>query len=218
VIGIDPVLDLPLNEGSGTTVYDRSGFNNHGTVYNAVWQKIWRDWILNFNGQNAYVSCGNPVSLDFATNDFTVEVWAKAFGGTYGRGIINKGGWGAVGYFISQAYSPANRYYFGVRDSAGYKYVALPLYETWDWTHIVGVKKTNYLEAWVNGVSVGTYSGTIGSLSSPTRNFEIGRSCDSYYFNGLIGVVHIFRKALTSQQIQVLANLFRGELRKPPSL
>ena len=188
---------------SGTTVYDDSGNNNNGTAYggpavvNGVIGKA-----LSFNGSNNYVGCGSGVNLDMAANDFTVAVWAKAAGGTYGKGIINKGGWGSIGYSIQQAYSPADKYYFVVKDSAGYKNIELGLSPVFDWTYIVGVKKANYIEAWVNGVKVGSWSGTIGSLSNPSKAFEIGRSAEPYYFNGLIDDVRIYGAALTQAQIQ----------------
>jgi len=63
-------------------------------------------------------------------------------------------------------------------------------------------KKTNYIEAYVNGVKVGSWSGTIGSLSNPTKKFEIGRSSDPYYFNGLIDGVRIYNQALSAEKIQ----------------
>ncbi|HQK58649.1 MAG TPA: prepilin-type N-terminal cleavage/methylation domain-containing protein [Candidatus Pacearchaeota archaeon] len=157
---------------------------------------------ISFDGTDDYLDCGNDASLNFDTSDFTVEVWAKALGGITGRGIINKGGWGSIGYSIQQAYSPADKYYFVVRDSAGYKSVALSLSQAWGWSHIVGVKKTNYIEAYVNGVKVGSWSGTIGSLSNPTKKFEIGRSSDPYYFNGLIDGVRIYNQALSAEKIQ----------------
>ena len=96
---------------------------------------------------------------------------------------------------VQQSFSPTNKYYFVVKDSGGYNSVYLSLDETWGWTHIVGIKTTNHLEAWVNGVKVGTYDGTIGSLSNTTKNFEIGRSSDPYYFNGTIDEVKIWNKS-----------------------
>ncbi|MDI6891330.1 MAG: hypothetical protein QMC83_10420, partial [Thermodesulfovibrionales bacterium] len=141
-----------FDEGAGQYAYDGSGNANNGTLTNGPkWTTGKSGGALSFDGIDDYVDCGNKPSLDFSTNDFTVEVWAKAVGGTFGRGIINKGGWDSIGYSIQQAYSPANTYYFVARDSVGYKYVNLSLYETWNWTHIVGIKTTNHLEAWVNG-------------------------------------------------------------------
>jgi len=43
--------------------------------------------VLTFDGSNDYLSAGAPANLDMTTNDFTVEVWAKADSGTYGRGF-----------------------------------------------------------------------------------------------------------------------------------
>ncbi|MEM0478358.1 MAG: LamG domain-containing protein [Candidatus Caldarchaeum sp.] len=37
------VLYLPMDEGSGSTVYDKSGNNNNGTIYGATWTQSWRD-------------------------------------------------------------------------------------------------------------------------------------------------------------------------------
>jgi len=186
----------------GNIAYDYSGNGNNGTIYGASLTNGKSGGALSFDGYNDYVDCGNNSSLDFDTGDFTIEVWAKANGGTYGRGIVNKGGWGSNGYYISQAYSPANKYYFGVRDDSGYKHVCLNLGETWGWTHIVGIKTTNHLEAWVNGVKVGSWDGTIGSLSNPTKNLEIGRSYNPYYFNGTIDEIRIYNRALTPAEIQ----------------
>ena len=158
-------------------------------------------YAMYFNGVNDYVDCGNPPVLDFATEDFTVEVWAKSFGGVFGRGVVNKGGWGTPGYSISEAYVPPDRYYFAVRDATTYRHVALPLTAIWDWKHVVGIKKTNYLEAWVNRARVGTLSATIGSLSNPAKSFEVGRSFDKYYFYGLICAVRVYSRALSAEEV-----------------
>jgi len=49
------VLNLPMEERSGTTVYDQSGFKNHGTIYGATWSygKIGRG--LSFDGVDDYI-------------------------------------------------------------------------------------------------------------------------------------------------------------------
>lgn len=184
-------IDALSVKSSSTILDDSSGNSNNGIIYGASRTDTdGGQWdgrsdvvfstgsALQFDGVNDYVDAGNAASLNFGTNDFTIELWAKAAGGTSARGIVNKGGWGSIGYSIQQAYSPANQYFFVVKDSVGYKYVFLPLYETWGWTHIVGIKKSNHLEAWVNGVKVGTYNGTIGSLSNPNKKFEVGRGAE----------------------------------------
>ncbi|MFA6096459.1 MAG: LamG-like jellyroll fold domain-containing protein [Candidatus Paceibacterota bacterium] len=199
-----PKVQLDWTNSANATSYDLLRSVSSPATINGVispFGDVGHGNILNFDGSDDYVNAGTSADLDMTTNDFTVEVWAKADGGTYGRGIVNKGGWGSTGYFISEAYSPSNRYSFGVKDSSGYKAVSLPLYETWGWTHIVGIKKTNHLEAWVNGSSAGEYNGTINTLSNPTKALEIGRSYNPYYFNGSVGEVRIYRRALSSTEV-----------------
>ncbi|MDP2672102.1 MAG: hypothetical protein Q8O68_01165, partial [Candidatus Daviesbacteria bacterium] len=121
---------------------DSSGNGNNGTVIGAtptINKQGEANKAYSFNGSNNYISMGTSASLNMDTNDFTISAWAKALGGITGRGIINKGGWGSVGYFMSEAYSPANTYYFGIRDSAGYKPISFAN-EIWNWKHIVGIK------------------------------------------------------------------------------
>lgn len=199
-----PKVQLNWTNSVNATSYSLVRSVNSPATVNSVtspYNDLGQGNVLTFDGSNDYLSAGTLPDLDMTTNDFTVEVWARANGGTYGRGILNKGGWGSTGYYISEAYSPNNRYYFGVRDSAGYKTVVLPLYETWGWTHIVGIKTNNHIEAWVNGTYVGQYNGTIGSLSNPAKAFEIGRSYNPYYLNGSIGEVRVYRRALTSTEV-----------------
>jgi hypothetical protein len=116
---------------------------------------------------NDLVDVGNGTSLDMDSNDFTVETWVKSINSTYGRGIVSKGSWSNIGYFISYAYNPANGLYFGIRDSAGYKSVPFLKNSSYNWTHLVGIKTNNHLETWVNGVKMNEYNGPIGSIRNP---------------------------------------------------
>lgn len=193
-----------LDEASGN-IKDWSGNSNTGIAYNLSYSQTGKFGnSCSFNGTTSYVDCGTGLSLNMGTNDFTIHVWAKAISDITGRGIVDRGGWGNIGYFISQAYSPANSYYFGVRDSSGYKAVPIGLSSTFDWTHIVGLKTNNHIEVWTNCVKVATYDIAIGSLSNPTRSLLIGKSYDNYYFNGLIDEVRIYNRALSPQEIKRL--------------
>jgi len=207
VLSVDLTQD---NYISGTKTFtDDSGEGNNCVSANAATFKIDKygksTGATNFNGAGDYLDCGTDGSLNFDTNNFTVSVWAKANGGVTGRGILNKGGWGSVGYAISEAYSPSNRYYFVINDGS-YKETIFPLYETWDWTHIVGIKTENHFEVWVDGAYAGAWDGALGSLSNPSKAFEIGRSFDSSYFNGSISEVKIWNRELSAVEVRALYN------------
>jgi len=73
----DLVLAYPINEGSGSTIYDKSGGGYNGTIYGAVWvdtgdPKL--DYALSFDGSNDYVTTPTG-ALDFP--EFTVVVWLR---------------------------------------------------------------------------------------------------------------------------------------------
>jgi hypothetical protein len=214
---IDPVLDLPLSEGSGTTVYDRSGLNNHGTIYGATWQKIWRDWILSFDGVDDYVEVPHSASLNF-TKEMTVVAWVKyGYPTTRFEVIVGKGQpvsgeqyWGLIEH--DQGFP-----HFEFWDGANWYYVSSNVYvEVGVWYFVVATYDSSQMKIYVNGELKNTTSCTI-PIPTNNRPLMVGKRYDGGNFNGLIGEVRIFRKALTAEQISALYNLFRGELRKPPT-
>ena len=80
--GLEPVGVWGLNEGSGNTVGDSSGHNNHGTKYGATWvgSEISGN-ALSFDGSNDYVNCNKGESMD--VDYVTIEAWINpvSFGG-----------------------------------------------------------------------------------------------------------------------------------------
>jgi hypothetical protein len=64
-------------------------------------------------------------------------------------------------------------------------------------------------------------SATRGSWTSPLTGqygTKIGYHKPwGYYYKGYIGQVLIFKEQLSLEYIKVFCNMFRGELRKPPS-
>ncbi|MDP2672103.1 MAG: LamG-like jellyroll fold domain-containing protein [Candidatus Daviesbacteria bacterium] len=64
------------------------------------------------------------------------------------------------------------------------------------------------MEVWVNGIKGNQFNGTIGSLSNPSKAFEIGRSFNPYYFNGSIDDVRIYNRALSAGEV---TNLFNAD-------
>ena len=192
-----------FDEGSGNIAHDYSGYANNGTIYGASFATGTIGRAISFNG-SSYVSVGNSDVLNVETgDDLTVEVWAKSNGFSSGGGIVSKGSWENSGYFIAYAYNP-QCVFFVLRDAAGYvgKELNTGLCGVFDWSHIVGVKKGNNMEVWVNAQKVGELKGiTLGSISN-SNNLAFGKSTNDYYFNGLIDEVRIYKQALNVSQIQ----------------
>jgi len=218
VVGFNPVLDLPLSEGSGTTVYDRSGRDNHGTIYGATWEKHWRDWMLYFDGDD-WVEV--PHSTDFDLRELTMALWVKtppSMGRTW-RNIMSKrssvvfdrdyGFWLHSSDLVTVDGLHQSSHRFG----SFLHYLPTPFNpETW---HFVGVAihKDGTQKSYYDGVLLGTYAGTPSYANNPYPIW-VGRADN--YWNSFIGHAMLFAKALTDEQMSVLASLFRGEKRSPP--
>lgn len=73
-LNYDRPLWLPMQEGSGNTVYDRSGHGNNGTITGATWTRLPSGlWCLSFGGDDDLVTVANAPSL--VSNNFSVELW-----------------------------------------------------------------------------------------------------------------------------------------------
>ena len=66
------VLNLPMDEATGTTLRDISPAGNHGTRSGTSWQETPSLWGLYFNNLNDYVS--SPYNLNF-NGAFTIVLW-----------------------------------------------------------------------------------------------------------------------------------------------
>src|SRR5205814_7140669 len=68
------VAAYSFDEGSGTTVVDRSGTGNGGTVSNTTWSSGKYGGALSFNGTSSWVTVADSASLDLTTA-MTLEAW-----------------------------------------------------------------------------------------------------------------------------------------------
>jgi prepilin-type N-terminal cleavage/methylation domain-containing protein len=186
---------------------DYSGYGNSGAIYGgASFVKGVMGFGLSLDGSSGYVDAGKSSSINMESNDdFTIEVWAKSNTFSSGGGVISKGSWDDIGYFISYAYSP-NCIFFALNDAEGYanKELNTNLCGGFDWSHIVGVKRGNSMEVWVNAKKVNELKDiqpAPGSLNN-SASLTIGKSTNGYYFNGSIDEARIYKQALSTSQIQ----------------
>lgn len=213
-IGNDKLI-LDFHEGSGTVVHDKSHCGNNGT-FKGVNEPAWlRNEVL-FDGSNDYINCGNDSSLNIL-KAITIEVWVKPM-------VLN-----AFQVIISKQRDTSNSAIsYGIRlqennKFVGYNYTtsqigtgdSTTVATTDKWYHIVITNDGTDFKIYVNGVyenggtggvmeSNTTYSVYIGGWWTITTGIQ--------YFNGFIGNIRIYLKALSQIEIQqeYLANKFRG--------
>jgi hypothetical protein len=198
----------PMDEGSGTTVHDHSGFGNDGVLSgSATWDAPSG---LSFDGQPGQVKIIDDSVLEPATA-VTVSAWVKHEGspGQY-RYIFAKGATGCVAASYALYTAPSGGLEFYVAKGLGSPYVGSPDAGTrvWDgrWHLVVGTFDGTAVRLFVDGTQVG--SGT--SDTSPlvyrlpdSNDAYIGNypGCQQHAFLGAIQDVDIYNGALTSAEV-----------------
>ncbi len=202
-IPTDTYFRFPLD---GNAV-DISGYNHSGTITGGVTTTTDRYGQLNgalqFNGIDGYIDI--PYNTSVGTADFSVTYWANPTASNAGF-VLTK----------EQSAVPANQFrmgssgdYFGCFSDnsntygGGIPYVP----STGVWGFYTIVRQGNSIKLYVNGVykSALTTAGTINH--SNTLNYRIGALYSgSFYFNGKIDDLRMYKHALSTDEITALYN------------
>ncbi len=220
------VLYMPF-EGNDNEEYnatDYSGYENNGTVFNAIWNrtggKIGGDYY--FDGDSSYIEIPDDRTLR-GMSELTVEAWV--YTGTnfsYYPRILEKGAAGAGDTNISYALrieSGTQRLQFDLTTDSGgantYSNSGLPFNQ---WNHIVGRYDGTETRVFVNGVRQSdnnAFTGKVLNVSGTPLHIGVDAHTSwGDYWNGSIDEVKIYNIALSDQQIY--ANYVAGSNNKTP--
>lgn len=207
------VLDLdaaqPLSyPGYGTTWNDLSGNGNTGTLTNGPTYSSTNNGSIVFAGDDDFVTCGDPSSLNFGTGNFSLSfvTYTTAYG-FQGGSYVGKGDGTSIGFdFRDGAF-----FVYGTSGLIAQMAFAATL-NVWECHTLVFDRSTSpYITYYKNGASFSTSttnnSGVISSSINTTQPFRIGLSVaggPTRYFNGNIPIVLAYNRALTA--IEALKN------------
>jgi hypothetical protein len=195
------VAAYSFSEGRGTTIADKSGNGNTGTISGATWAQGKYGSALSFNGVNAIVAVKASPSLNVSTG-MTLEAWINP--------NANQSGWRTIlqrevdAYFLNASNSggpllPSG----GGTFNGNVSYVSGPTANPINtWTHVALTYDGAVQRLYVNGIQVSSkaVSGAIQTNSSPLRIG--GNSPYGEYFNGRIDEIRIYDRALSAAEIQ----------------
>jgi hypothetical protein len=210
----DLVAHWTLDESSGPTSFDSSGFDNDGTwqnspTFSATYPSVFAPSVLNsfpdlgcltFNGTNQYVSMGNPPNLPSGTGARTLCGWAKSSSLASGYRLIASFGTNA----------PGEGMYIGMYGTtlAGGGLSNTSIYSSgtfWD-------SNWHFVALTYDGTTAKLYGdGVLLASGAESWNLVHG-SCDigehvasEFYWNGQIDDVRIYNRALSAAEISDLA-------------
>jgi len=203
-------LNLPINEGQGSTIHDSSGYGNHGTIYGATWTKGSYGYALSFDGVDDYVDCGSDSSLDIS-GDITIALWL------YLNQIPSEAAYGFVGH---EDYK--NWLLYCWEDDIYFRYINTDDNEQFPRVveslsiglqHITCIWTDNDTTArfYVNGNYEGKFTGTGSIKSTDFSRILIGAvNPTTRLMNGTIAEALIYDRAWTADEVLSYYNATKG--------
>ena len=213
VFSTDPKNRICWN--GGTTITDVKDTSRTGTFENTTGDSddeyggaLTTEGYFDFDGTNDKIPF--PYDSTLELQDISVEAWVN-WNGTAGN----------QGYIDLMADNSTNGWFFGIWSSNFVWYIRS---STWDirtatttpvadtWYHIVGTVSTygtsNNMKLYINTVmeNEGT---TTAAIAYSTSNLVIGEYHNNEW-NGLIGPVNIYNRALTSGEVLTNYNRLKG--------
>ena len=194
----------------GTSVYDFSGRNNNGTLFNNTgWSS--NGWFT-FDGTDDYINCGNNSSLAIV-GDITIYalVYFNSFGGY--NGIVGKTSANSVPASFDYYTTPNNPTSLSFLRGNGSSFTTVTSNQNISlnrWHQIAvtmnGTNVTHYLNGTSNGT--GILSTTVGDNGDP---LFIGNRGDFFTdMNGNISSVQIYSRALSTSDVK--QNYFQSNI------
>jgi len=192
-----------LDEVTGSSASDSSGYNNDGTLYNGpTWVDGKFGKALSFDGVDDYVNVPHSTSLD--VDVITVAAWVKGTFGSDYRDIIGK------------SFSGADRAWALCINNGKVDWnVASQGSAVWDLvahlgTAIINDNKWHFVVAVYDGVRGYVYvdgaldssGGSAGVIGKNTLYLGVGRYYGGEYLNGIIDEVRIYNRALSEEEIK----------------
>jgi len=205
--GNAPVGYWNFEEGSGSTVYDRSANSNNGTITAATYTLGKPGWGLSYDGTDDYVSVSYNAAFS-PTTAVTVEAWVKMDDPTANARIVSKTE--GSGYTLGTTIDSVADQNFFVYRNGGYGKVGWSNtnFSSNTWYHLVGTYDGRYTKFYVNGQLKDTDdAGATYPIVEISNNLCFGieagvSTCTtSSDFSGKIDEIRIFDYARSQAQI-----------------
>lgn len=192
---------------SGGTLYDRTSYNNHGTLFNTPSTgesgKIKESFNFEFDNTE-YIDTGAKVLSD--NEPFTVSCWCniESHTGTWERTVASHSP--NAGFWLGLHQNGSN-WQAGMRDSSGDGIIVTgDSFNTGQWYHTLIRWDGSSFELFVDNSSIGT--DTSSTFTSTTDSINIARS-EHYgeHWDGKIDDVRIYKRSLSRDEISILYNM-----------
>ena len=211
--------------GTGTTWFDKSGFNNNGRLINGPTFNTGSGGSIVFDGVNDYVEGTGLDNASLALNGssaVTVNMWIRRSSLSSGTGRTFFGFFNVAGvHKLLLNFNPTDQItVFGrsANESGQFAVTVSSFTSTTSWYNVTGVwiYGTNTILCYVNGIlqsTTGTVTFSQSTLAAGTgvTNNRIGsEGASSTLFPGNITTTQIYNRALSASEVSQNFNALRG--------
>ncbi|MGI5487825.1 LamG-like jellyroll fold domain-containing protein [Microtetraspora malaysiensis] len=187
-----------MNEGTGTTVGDKSGAGNTGTATGTTWTTGRFGHALSFTSETDEVQVPDSASLHMDTA-LTMEAWVYPTSTNIGQTVLEKGSLSDTEYALMATWTGGD----GPAARVGSYYThSVPPLPVNTWTHLAATFDGDVVRLYVNGTPVAESYSNVGPIRPSANPLRFGRST----FKGLIDEIRVYATALTATQIQADMN------------
>jgi len=153
--------------------------------------------VVDFDGVNDYIDCGNDSSLELA-GDMTITAWINPTGADSSQGIVTKRDGGGTNYYfaLDSSTPPKLTFYDGSVSGTSTGTITKD-----SWQHIaisIDSGVTNGSIFYINGIASGTATLNITANDAP---LVIGRRVSDNYYEGSISSASVYSTAKSAEEI-----------------
>lgn len=202
------VLYLPGLPGGASKTYDRSPYGNVGTITGATWTRLPRGlWCLDFDGVDDYIAIPQTASMSGWTAG-TIGIWLNMRATPSGYLVAYADVRQTATMRVHLAFyggSTAPRIAFINEAGATVSALSPDQLSLNTWYHVVGTfdATTDETKIYVNGVLKETDTTAFVNVITTAHDYiNVGGRQGTGTFNGLLGEVRLYNRALTSLEIQ----------------
>ncbi len=202
IFHVDPYYPSSYS-GTGTRIYDISGSGYYGDFTNGASYGTASNGVVRFDGIDDYINTNLQYTVP-AGGSFTIGVWFKGIGHFNSNNdvLVMSYSGNPVGWAIYQAMNGKFLAFSRDNNSVDSTYLySTTTTNTNQWFYGVYKKSGNTFSLYVNGVLETTSTANLGAITL-SNSMRIGNHpSTSQPYNGSIGSVQVYNRALTDAEI-----------------
>jgi len=197
---------------TGTTVFNTANLSQSGSLEAGVGFSNEASGIWSFDGVDDYINCGDTSNLE-GINGITIDTWVypQIAGSGPALGIVSRDS-GTRSWYLATYSSNKFRWFVSTNGSSNDSMNSSAAFSLNTWYNVTVTWSNQGIYIYINGVfdSSEALVNTSPPLPNISEPLKIGDRQTGQEWNGEIGPVHIYNRALSAEEVLSNYNGLRG--------